>query len=165
MLRPCLTLDPLHIGSEQAYRRSIDRLLAATSLVVCVFDRDLINLQLEYPARCEVLTRLLAARADARLRLVLHDPLPLEKCMPRMLNLLRRHSATTEVRQTPQQLRGLADCFLLGDAKHGVVRFHALQARGKCFFDDVETANLWQTRFNELWEVALPCRLATRLGL
>ncbi|MFA6445478.1 MAG: hypothetical protein WCV99_24330, partial [Sterolibacterium sp.] len=104
-------------------------------------------------------------RRDSRLRIVLHDPEPLARRSPRLVKLLQRHPGAMEVRQTPKPLRHLADCFLLGDARHGVVRFHAQQPRGKSFLDAAEEAQPWQRRFDELWEVAAPCLAATRQGL
>ncbi|MCX7174291.1 MAG: hypothetical protein NT159_10280 [Proteobacteria bacterium] len=151
--------------TEAGYAAAIDVLLAATHQDVCVFDNDLARMGLEQPARCEMLARILASRRDSRLRIVLHEPGPLERGSPRLLNLLQRHAEIMEVRRSPKPLRHLADCFLLGDARHGVVRFHARQPRGKFFLDDVEAAQPWQQRFDELWEAAIPCLPPTRLGL
>jgi len=151
--------------TEAGYASAIDAVLTAVHQSVCVFDSDLMRMGLEQPARCEVLGQILAARHDSRLRIVLHDHRPLERGGPRLLKLLQRHADSMEVRQTPKQLRHLADCFLLGDARHGVVRFHAQQSRGKCFLDDANAAQPWQQRFDELWEAATPCLAATRLGL
>ena len=151
--------------TEAGYIAAIDEVLAAARQDLCIFDGDLVSMGLEQVARSETLGRMLAAGRDHHLRIVLHDPGPLEKRSPRLLNLLRRHVGRMEVRQTPQPLRQLADCFLLGDARHGVVRFHAGLPRGKSFLDDVEAAQPWKQRFDELWEAAAPCISATRLGL
>lgn len=151
--------------SEAGYAAAIDALLAATRQDLCVFDADLTKMDLEQPARSAMLERLLASRRDTRLRIVLHSLGPLEQRSPRLLKLLQRHPGAMEVRQTPKPLRHLADCFLLGDARHGVVRFHAQQPRGKCFIDDAEAAQPWQQRFEDLWEAATPGISATRLGL
>lgn len=151
--------------SEAGYAVAIDALLAATRQDLCVFDADLANMGLEQPARSEMLERLLASRRDSRLRIVVHDPEPLERRSPRLLKLLQRHPGAMEVRQTPKPLSHLADCFLLGDARHGVVRFHAQQPRGKCFLDDAEATQPWRQRFEDLWEAATPGISASRLGL
>lgn len=151
--------------TEAGYAAAIDAMLAATQQQLCVFDSDLRRMGLEQTARCDILGQMLAAHRDSRLRIVLHDSQPLERGSPRLMKLLLRHAGKMEVRQTPTQLRHLADCFLLGDARHGVVRFHAQQPRGKFFIDDVEAAQPWQQRFDELWETVTPCISATRLGL
>lgn len=151
--------------SEAGYALAIDALLAATRQDLCVFDADLTRMELEQPGRSAMLERLLASRRDARLRIVVHDPQPLERRSPRLLKLLRRYPESMEVRHTPKPLRHLADCFLLGDARHGVMRFHAQQPRGKLFLDDAEAAQPWQRRFDELWAEGTPCLSATRLGL
>lgn len=150
--------------SEAGYAAAIDALLAATRQDLCVFDADLTKMGLELPARSAMLERLLASR-ESRLRLVVHDPEPLARRSPRLLKLMQRHPGAMEVRQTPKALRHLADCFLLGDARHGVVRFHAQQPRGKCFLDDAEAVQPWQQRFEDLWEAATPGIRATHLGL
>jgi len=151
--------------TEAGYVAAIDAVLAVTQEALCVFDGDLARMELERQARCETLARILGACRESRLRIVLHDPAPLERHSPRLLKLLRDHSDRTEVRQTPKQLRHLADCFMLADARHGVVRFHSQHARGKCFIGDGEAARPWHERFEELWEAAIPCLAPTRLGL
>lgn len=149
--------------SEAGYAAAIDALLAAVRQSVRVFDHALIGMGLEQPGRCATLGRILSAQGS--LRMVLHDPQPLERGMPRLLSLLRRHSERMEVRQSPKQLRHLSDCFLLGDMEHGVLRFHARHARGRYLLDDAEALQPWHQRFEELWEAATPCLAATRLGL
>jgi len=151
--------------TEAGYAAAIDAVLTATQLSVCVFDNDLVGMGLELPARCATLGQILSAHPEGRLRMVLHDPQPLERGMPRLLKLLQRHSDRMEVRQTPKQLRHLADCLLLGDARHAMVRFHRQQPRGKYFLDDVDATLTWQMRFDELWEAATSGISATRLGL
>ena len=151
--------------TEAGYAAAIDTVLAVTRQDVCAFDRDLVRMELESPARCEVLGRILASGRDSRLRVVLHDPGPLERHSPRLMKLLQHQSDRVEVRQTPKRLRHVADCFILGDARSGVVRFHAQHARGKCLIDDAEGIRPWQERFEELWEAATPCLAPTRLGL
>lgn len=151
--------------TEAGYAAAIAAVLAATRHHLCVFDSDLRRTGLEQPARCEILGQILASRRDSHLRIVLHDPQPLERACPRLLKLLQRHTDRAQVRRTPRQLRHLADCFLLGDERHGVVRFHAQQPRGKLLLEDVEATQPWQLRFDELWEAATPCLSATRLGL
>jgi hypothetical protein len=151
--------------TEADYAAAIDAVLIATQQSVCVFDNDLVGMGLEQPARCTTLGQILSAHPEGRLRMVLHDPQPLERGMPRLLKLLQRHSDRMEVRQSPLQLRHLSDCFLLGDVGHGVLRFHARHARGKYLLDDVDALQPWHQRFAELWEAATPCLGATRLGL
>jgi len=151
--------------TEAGYVAAIDAVLAVTQQSLCVFDGDMVRMGLEQPARCESLGHILASSGDHPLRIVVHDRKPLERASPRLLKLLQRHPDRMEVRQTPKSLRHLADCFLLGDARHGVVRFHAQQPRGKLFLDDVDATLPWQMRFDELWEAATSGISATRLGL
>lgn len=151
--------------TEAGYAAAIDKVLAATRETIWVFDGDLTRMALEQAARCAALGVIVASRPESRLRIVLHDPRPLERSSPRLLQLLRLHSDRIEVRQTPKPLRHLSDCFLLGDVGHGVVRFHALHARGKYFIDSAADLQPWRQRFEALWESATPCLAVTRLGL
>lgn len=150
---------------ETAYLAVIDALLEHTQHELCVFDRDLTRMGLEQATRCETLGRLLASRRDCRLRIVVHDPGPLERNSPRLMRLMRLYPDGVAVRQTPKELRQLADCFLLADRQHGIVRFHAQHARGNFISDDADAIRPWQQRFEELWDAAQPSLTATRLGL
>ncbi len=151
--------------SEGAYLLAVDTLLLGAQREVRLFDRDLTRLKLDRPQRIEQLTRFLAAGPSQRLCIVLHDTGPAEREQPRLLNLLRRFSPAIEFRQSPENLRHLADGLLLADKQSGVIRFHADHARGKSLHHaPAEVHPYWQ-RFGELWDLSEPCLTATVLGL
>ncbi|HTH39624.1 MAG TPA: hypothetical protein VL968_02465, partial [Rhodocyclaceae bacterium] len=84
---------------------------------------------------------------------------------PRLRELIRRFPERIELRQTPDELRHLADSLLLVDGQHGLIRFHVDHARSKrVLADPVALAGRLQ-RFEDLWEVSAPLSLGTVLGL
>ena len=151
--------------SEAEYRLAIDGVIALAEGEICVFDFDLGRMGLEQGSRLALLEGFVAAAPQRRLRVVVHDATRLSSNSPRLLGLLRRFPLALEFRQSPVDLRHLADCLVLADGRHGVIRFHADQARGKQVLQDpVELAPRLQ-RFEELWELSAPLALGTVLGL
>ena len=151
--------------SEAGYRAAIDETIRSASHELRIFDGDLSRMLLDDAARHALLVAFLAAAITRRLHIVLHDPDPIRTRHPRLLNLIRSHGHQIEIRQSPDHLRHLADCFVLADRLGGAIRFHADHARGKRVSDDsVEIHPMW-TRFDDLWEVSAPCSLASTAGL
>ncbi|HEY6898723.1 MAG TPA: hypothetical protein VI279_15810, partial [Rhodocyclaceae bacterium] len=113
----------------------------------------------------EAIEDFLARGPDQRLRIVLHDIDHVEHYCPRLLALRGRFMQRLEFRQTTVELRHLRDAHLLADGRHGAIRFHMGQARGKHVSDDpVEIAPRWR-RFDDLWDMSSSCLPATRTGL
>lgn len=152
-------------ASEAGYLQAVDGVLLGAVRELRLFDRDLIRLNLNTPTRIEHLTRFLSAGPTQRLSIVLHDPGPVERDQPRLVNLLRRFSPAIEFRQSPENLRHLADCLLLADKRDAVVRFHADHPRGKTLRHSPPEVHPYWQRFGELWELSAPCLSATVLGL
>lgn len=151
--------------SEADYRAAIDATIRSASQELRIFDADLARMMLDDAARHALLVAFLTTARTRRLHIVLHDPDPIRTRHPRLLNLIRSHGQQIEIRQTPDHLRHLADCFVLADRLSGAIRFHADHARGKRVSDDnVEIHPLWK-RFDDLWEVSAPCTLASTAGL
>jgi hypothetical protein len=151
--------------SEAGYRAAIDATIEAATQELRIFDGDLARLGLDEPSRQALLAGFLSDGAGRRLLIVLHDIEPLCTRHPRMLNLMRSHGHLIEVRQSPAQLRHLADRFVLADRLHGAIRFHVDHPRGKrVIADGLETQPHWD-RFNELWEVSEPRSPAASLGI
>jgi hypothetical protein len=117
--------------SEAGYRAAIALTLAGAQRELRIFDRDLTLMGLEERAQIDVLSRFLAAGRDRQLRVVVHDPAPLQVRLPRLLALLRDYAQQVDVRVTPEHLRHLADGWLLADGSAGTIRFHVDHARGK----------------------------------
>jgi hypothetical protein len=151
--------------TEGAYRAAIDVTLASARRELCIFDRDLLRMGLGDRNRIALLTEFLAAGRDQRLRIVLHDFAPLESQLPRLIELMRLRSHLIETRRTPDHLRHLADCWVLADAAHGAIRFHADHARGKLVGNQPQEIEPWWRRFEELWHECEPCSPGTTTGL
>lgn len=153
------------ISSEAEYRQACDTVLALAEREILIFDRDLTALRLEEKARLEALADFMRKDSLRRIRVVLHDPGPLERNSPRLLQLFDRFSRCIDVRQSPENLRHLADTHVLADERHGVRRFHADQPRSALILDDPAYIQPWQQRFEELWDLSQPCLGFNTTGL
>ena len=160
-MNPAYTL----LTSDAEYRQACDTVLARAENEILIFDRDLAALRLDEMARLETLTRFLQKGPPSRIRLVLHDPGPVERGAPRLMRLIARFSHLIEARQSSDNLRHLADTHLLADESHGVRRFHVDQSRSALILDDPSYVNPWWQRFEELWTLSHPCLRTTTTGL
>jgi hypothetical protein len=153
------------LNSEAEYRQACDTVLSRAQHELLIFDHDLVTMQLDKKVRLDLLTDFLEADALRRVRIVLHDPGPLERDAPRLLQLIARFSHVIEARQSPDNLRHLADTHLLADGRHGVRRFHVDQPRSALILDDRTYIHPWQQRFEELWQLSHPCLRLNTTGL
>ena len=160
-MNPAYTL----LTSEADYRQACDTVLARAETEILIFDRDLAALRLEESARLAALTGFLQKSPVSRVRMVLHDPGPVERKAPRLMQLIARFSHLIEARQSPDNLRHLTDTHLLADEGHGVRRFHVDQPRSALILDDPAYVSPWRQRFEELWALSLPCLRTTTTGL
>lgn len=143
-------------ASEGEYRAAIDAVLAGARQALCLFDRDLSRMRLGDKERAALLEHFLSG--NGKLRLVLREPGPLA-ASPRLQALFRRYASAVELRLVPENLAHLADCLLLADGQHGVIRFHFDHARGKRVGNDENELAPRLKRFEELWELSEPCSL------
>jgi hypothetical protein len=160
-MNPAYTL----LTSEAGYRQACDTVLGRAEREILIFDRDLRGLQLEHKPRLGSLVTFLATDHLRRIRVVLHDPAPLHRQAPRLMQLIARFSHMIDVRQSPDNLRHLADAHLLADDAHGVRRFHIEQPRSALVLDDPAYIHPWRQRFEELWELSHPCLQFNTTGL
>ena len=151
--------------SETEYREACDTILGRAQHEILIFDRDLAALRLEENARLETLTNFLQMDGLRRIRVVLHDSVPLERSAPRLTQLIARYSRVIDIRQSPDNLRHLADTHVLADESHGVRRFHVDQPRSALILDDPAYIQPWRQRFEELWELSHPCPRINTTGL
>jgi hypothetical protein len=151
--------------SEAGYRAAIALTLASALREIRIFDRDLTSMAIEDRAQIELLDRFLATGPDRRLQVVLHDSMPLQTRMPRLLALMREHAHQVEVRLTPEHLRKLADCWVIADQGNGTIRFHADHARGKRIMSAPMETRPWLQRADDLWAESQPCVPWTTTGL
>jgi hypothetical protein len=144
------------LTSEAEYRQACDTVMGRAEHELLIFDRDLRSFQLDHNTRLQLLSDFLAADRLRRIRIVVHDPEPLHRLMPRLMQLIARFSHLIDVRQSPDNLRHLADSHLLADDAHGVRRFHVEQPRSTLVLDDPAYIHPWRQRFEELWGLSHP---------
>ncbi len=143
--------------SEADWHTAIELTLALAGRDLRIFDRDLVRMGLHDAARVAALSRFLSAGRDRRIKVAVHDTGPLERGMPRLLTLMRDHAHVIAVRRTPEHLHHLAESYLLADGRHGAIRFHESQARGKRIAGSEPEIRPWWQRFDALWEESSPC--------
>lgn len=160
-MSPAYTL----LTSESEYRQACDTILGRAEHDILIFDRDLAALRLDDKSRLEALANFVQGDPLRRIRVVLHDPEPVERDSPRLMQFITRYSGVVDVRQSPDNLRHLADTHVLADKIHGVRRFHVDQARSALILDDPAYINPWRQRFEELWELSHPCLSINTTGL
>lgn len=153
------------LTSETEYRQACDTVLGRAEHEILIFDRDLRTLQLDHKTRLQLLSDFLVADQLRRIRVVLHDPGPLHREAPRLMQLIARFSHLIDVRQSPDNLCHLADAHLLADDAQGVRRFHSDQPRSALILDDPAYIHPWRQRFDELWGLSHPCLQINTTGL
>jgi hypothetical protein len=121
---------------EADFRQACDTVLAMAEREILILDRDLATLRFDEKPRIDTLTGFLRRDGTPSIRIVLHDPLPLESNAPRLRRLMTQFAHVIELRQSPEHLRHLNDMHLLVDAGNGVRRFHVDQPRSALVLGD-----------------------------
>lgn len=153
------------LTGEAEYREACDRILGLAQREIMIFDRELLALRPNEKARLDILAGFLQGDGPHRIRMVLHNPEPLMRDAARLIQLIARFSHAIEVRQSPDNLRHLADTHVLADEYHGVRRFQYDQPRSALILDDPAYLSPWRQRFEELWELSQPCLSLNTTGL
>lgn len=156
------TITPF--DNEAGFRRAIDTVIAQARQELRIFDRDIQRMQLEQKASIAALEAFLSASRDKRLRIVVHDTSHLERYCPRLHALQINPIQALEIRQSPDELRHLAEAYVLADRNYGALRHHGDHPRGKLIQNATEEIHPWWQRFDELWAHAAPWS-ASRTGL
>lgn len=149
--------------SEQ--QAALDQLLALAGRTLAIYDRDLVRLKLDDPARIAALTRLLASDPNARLRIAVRDARHVRNHAPRLITLLRQHCHQMMVQETPENLAHLRDSMILADDGHTLVVFDQDQPRCKLILDDPAAIRPYLRRFDDLWQEGGTPVSASVLGL
>lgn len=153
------------LASEADYRQACDTVIGRAQREIVIFDHNLVPLRLSESNRIEKLAAFLKDDETRRIRVVMHDPDNLEKSAPRLIHLVARFSHAIEVRQSPDNLRHLADTHVLADDQHGVRRFQFDLPRSALILDDPTYIGPWRLRFEELWGLSHPCLRVNTTGL
>lgn len=136
--------------SEQ--QAALDQLLALAVRTLAIYDRDLVRLKIDDPARIAALTRLLASDPNARLRIAVRDARHVRNHAPRLISLLRQYGHQMMVQETPENLAHLRDSMILADDGHALVVFDQDQPRSKLILDDPTATRPYLRRFDDLWQ-------------
>ncbi len=147
------------------YRDAFDRLIDQVERTLRIFDADAATLDLNSAERVERLQTFLHRHPNNRLLVAIHDPGHLERSAPRFLKLIAFHASQIETRQTQGEASRAQDCFVLADDDRVVRRAAQSHPRGAVIeFDTAELQPMLQ-RFEEIWELSVPCLAPTTLGL
>lgn len=152
-----MTAAAVPFDSEAGYRAGIALVLAAAQRELRIFDCNLVQMGLEDRSQAERLAAFLSAGSNHRLQVVVHDIVPLQSRLPRLLAVLRDFAHQVEVRVTPEHLHHLAECWVLADETGGTIRFHCDHARGKTVIALPAEIKPWWQKAGDLAAESEPC--------
>lgn len=145
------------------YRSAVNVVIASAKIGLTIFDLDLTDVALEDSGRQELLRAFLSRNMAGRLRVVMHDVLPLQQRGARMLNLVRDFSHQIEVRLFTEGRD--TDAFLYSDNGVCLYRPHQRHPKSILTLHDSARYRLLSDRFGLMFDKAQPCALSTTLGL
>lgn len=146
-------------------REAIDRVIAAATREIAIFDDRLENRGFESPARIEALRALLLAGRRHRIRIALHEPEALARSQPRLLALLREFPSAIEIHRTLGEACNANDPFVLADDHSAWHLLHRDHPRSVVALHSPPDVHGLVNRFGEIWELTEPAVSATTLGL
>ncbi len=152
------------IGIKDA-SEAIDRVIAAATMQLAIFDERLENRGYESPARIAAMRALLLAGRMHRIRLAMHEPEVLTRAQPRLLGLLREFPAAIEIHRTVGEARNARDPFVIADDHSAWHLLHQDHARSVVALHSPPDVHGLVHRFAEIWELSEPAVSATTLGL
>jgi len=158
--------EPTHmkLESRTALDEAITRVLPLARRQIAIFGKTF-GSEWNQEARVDLIRRFCLDSRRNQLRIVLHDPHPLYRACPRLLNLLRQFSHVITIHETQDQAKNVYDPFVMADDRHYMHRFHHDGAEGILGIDDPLGARALRDRFDELWTASDPAVPATTLGL
>ena len=153
------------LDTLSAQREAIDTLLGLATQRVLVFDRDLADTGWDRAERAELVKAFLRRSRSAELRLIVHDPRPLETACPRITALLKVYGHAMSVWRTGEEARGATDALLIADERHALHRYHVEQPRATLLLSMPAAVKPLVSRFEEIWATGAPAIGGTTLGL
>jgi hypothetical protein len=153
------------LTTRREYLEAADRLLGMAKRELRVFDPELRDLDLNAPARIELLRRLLAANRNHRVYIALHDVEHVITRCPRLLQLIGTFPAGIMIHRTQGEATRAQDCFLIADGENLARRPAAAQSRGVLFIDDPIEGHGMRDRFDQIWESSYLAVSAAKVGL
>lgn len=138
------------ITTWSEYESAVQEILALATHTLRIFDEDLSALKLDRPERIATLRDFLSTNPKNSLQITVQDATPLRLHGPRLMTLLVTYSHNLQIIESPPHLAALSDSLIIADGKHGVVRFHKTQARGKVIIDDIEECAPYLLRHEQI---------------
>ena len=99
----------VRFDTEADFQTAVDRLLAQPGRELRIFDPDLTVLKLNSPPRIALIREFLAASRARRIFIAVHDPDPLTRFCPRMMNLLGLYNHAIQINRTGEEIRELQE--------------------------------------------------------
>jgi hypothetical protein len=146
------------------YESLLDDFIPQTQRAIRVFDRSL-SPSWNTPARFEALRQFLLANRSNRLLIVVHDPEPVLRERPRMIELVQQFGTAVRIHSTQAAAKHLYDPFVVFDANHYLHRFHYRFLRAAQGTNDLVGAQQLLDRFSEIWEASVLSVSAGKSGL
>jgi hypothetical protein len=145
------------------FQQAVLEVLSRSRHALALADHDFSDWPLETPVAVAELSRLLKA-PDARLRLVVHSPVWLERHAARFALLRRNCGGRIECRQAPATLPP-GEALMVGDRIHLLRRAHYQAFRGRLLLAMPEAVEPWLRKYEQLWQESVPCLTGTPTGL
>lgn len=146
------------------YEDRFDALIPAALSVIRIFDRQLPTRYNER-GRIALLRAFLRGDPARRVVIVVHEPEPLVRACPRLLELAVELHPRLEIRRTLGSARHAHDPCIVVDFGHYLHRFHHAGMRAAQGWDDLAGAQQLIDRFGELRESSTPVRAGRPAGL
>lgn len=148
------TLKHVNFTGSTDYVAALDTICGLARHNLLIFEKDFVNIGFDGEARFEILRKLLLANPNNRLQLLAHDTRPMSQYCPRLMTLLRQFGHSMFIYQIPKHLQHLTEPFAIADESQFVRRFHFDDTRGILGLNDGESARLYKSRFNEMWQAS-----------
>ncbi len=159
-----LTPNQIIIG-ERLYEEAIQLVLASAKNTLLIFDQDLSRGNFASLKSFNLIQQFLSAEKENKLTMVLHDTAFFKEKCPRLYQLLEVYGHKMTIYETDDTTKHAKDCFILADGQHYIKRIHIDHARFKYAFDDAETVQQLQSRYDELLAATQSTVSITTLGL
>jgi hypothetical protein len=159
------TLQHTQFDGVADYIAALDTVCASARHTLNIFEKSFADIGFNSEARFDTLRRFLLANSMNRLNLLAHDPQPLIRFCPRMMQLLTQFSHSMFIYQTPKSLQHITEPFTVADDAHYVRRYHFDDTRGLLAQNDPGEARRLNSIFHEMWSSSHPCASGTKLGL
>jgi hypothetical protein len=153
------------LNGEQLYNEALDLVIARATETLVIFDQHLKLGDYHSKQRYDRLNQFLASGPHTTLKMVLHDSEYFYQHCSRLQQLLSVYGHKFTIYMTNDHAKIAKDCFVIADQAHYIKRIHIDQARFKFGWDDAQTVQQLQTRFNELLEETTHTLTTTLMGL